>query len=444
MRFKISGDKIFILTYFSMVIFSGSVALSLPIAWAGPKPLAYIDALFTSTSAVCVTGLIVVDTAMYTAFGKIAIMMLIQAGGLGVVAFAMIYIALPRRKISLVNGGVIKDLYIDEIESNPKHIIRNIIITTGIIETIGALILAVRFGSLGVRHPIFTGLFHSVSAFCNAGFSIFSDNLESYVHDPYVNLAIMGLIITGGIGFLVIQDMERFVLRKQRRISYHSKIVLLTTGALVFFGAAMIYLLEYDGAFRGFTVWEKALAAFFHSVTPRTAGFDTVLPSTFGMGSTLIVMLLMIVGGSPGSTAGGIKTTTFFVALFAGMRGTERDGRVETNGGAIDRETVMKAFAVVTKAAVIILVSVFLLLVSGSPGVSPHGRFVDLLYETLSAFGTVGLSLGATPVLTFFGKTVIISTMFIGRIGLFAMSLPVSRARIERYVDYPSEKIMIG
>lgn len=440
MKYRISGEKIYIFSYFISVILLGAAMLSLPWAWNGVSRLTVLDAIFTSTSAVCVTGLIVVDTAQFSLFGQTIILLLIQFGGLGIVTFATLYVAMPRRRVSLVNRGIIKDMFVDEVESNPRLIIRSILLVTLGIEFIGFLVLRHRFKVLDVDGYVFVAAFHSISAFCNAGFSTFSDNLIGFSGDWTINLMIMILIIAGGLGFVVHQDIGRVFMRTKRRLSYHSTIVLFTTGVLIIIGFAAFYLLEYDAAYAKLTVPQKMLAAIFQSVTPRTAGFETVAQSSLGLVSMTLVLFLMFTGGSPGSTAGGVKTTTIFLAFASAFRGHEEDGSIVYKGGALSPGTVAKAFSVLTKAFIIVALG-FLALLAIEGNTSDYG---DLLFEVMSAFGTVGLSRGITAGLAPASKTLIIAMMFIGRVGLFAMAISRASDRVERFAEFPRENLLLG
>jgi trk system potassium uptake protein TrkH len=440
MRFRIARDKLSIVLYFVSIIIVGSVLLLLPWSWNGAVRLSVLDSVFTATSAVCVTGLIVVDTAQFSRFGQVVIMLLIQFGGLGLVTFATLYIAMPRRKVSLVNRGIIKDMFIDEVDSNPRHLIRNIILTTFVIEGLGYVLLRYRFKMLGVESYGFSAAFHTVSAFCNAGFSTFSDNLETFVGDWTINLTIIGLIVLGGIGFVVMQDVGEVFMRTKRRLSYHSRIVLIMTGTLILVGMAVFYLYEYDGAYANLSIPGKFLAALFQSVTPRTAGFDTISQATLSLPAIAFTIFLMFTGGSPGSTAGGVKTTTIFMTFMAAFRSNEDDGSITYKGGALGAPLVSKTLTVLTRSLVIIGAALVLVLTfEGS-----RAAFGDLVFEVVSAFGTVGLSRGVTAGLVPASKVIIIATMFIGRIGLFAMSISRSSHSVERFAEFPRENLLLG
>jgi trk system potassium uptake protein TrkH len=443
MGIRISRDKIVILSYFSGIILAGASILMLPGAWTGPNPLRFIDALFTSTSAVCVTGLITVDTALYSRFGQAIIMALIQFGGLGIITFATLYVALPRSRISLVNQAIIKDYFIGEVEYDPKRIIRQILVTTAVVEGLGAFLLLARFR--GMKDALFVSAFHAVSAFCNAGFSTFSTSLEAYVGDPLVSLTICGLIICGGMGFIVFRDLGIRLRGKRKRLTTHTRIVLLVTFCLLVGGSLLFFWLERWHAMRDLPLGSKILASLFLSTTPRTAGFDTINPASLGHTSTLLTILLMFIGASPGSTGGGVKTTTFFIVLLAALKGADEEGRVSLGSRSLGISSILKAFGVVGKGLMIIIVSTAAILLLERGRVAGGGvSLVEAVYEVTSGFATVGLSLGITPGLLAGSKLVLILTMFAGRIGLFAMSLPGGARRIDRWARLPEADVMIG
>ena len=440
MKYRVSSEKAIIFSYFIAVIGVGSILLSLPFAWGGEGRLAYLDALFTATSAVCVTGLIVVDTSGFSVLGQSVIMLLIQFGGLGIVTFATIYMATPHRKVSLVNRGIIKEMYIDEVEKNPRFIVRSILLATLGFEFIGFLAIRHRFKVLGVERFDFSAAFHAVSAFCNAGFSTFSDSLNRFAGDWWLNTTFIALIVIGGIGFVVLQDIGRVFMRRKRRLSYHSRIVLAMTGVLILAGMAAFYVLEYDHAYAGMSVPRKLLASLFQSVTPRTAGFDTVPQSLLSLPSIAVVIFLMFTGGSPGSTAGGVKTTTIFMAFASAFSGYEDDGSIVYKGGALSAGSVAKTLSVLAKAVITVAGSLVLLLaIEGG-----KSEFSDIFFEVVSAFGTVGLSRGITAGLEPASKFVLIATMFVGRVGLFAMAITRSSERVERFAEFPRENVLLG
>ncbi len=441
MILKIRNDKIFILTYFSLVILCGAFLLQMPFSWRGPEPLRWIDALFTSTSAVCVTGLTSVDTALYSRLGQMIIALLIQTGGLGIIAFATMYVVIPRKKISLMNRGIIKDFYVDEVENKPKLIIRDILLLTLAIELIGAGLLYIRFRHY--ENALFISFFHAVSAFCNAGFSTFSTNLEDFKLDPLVNYTIAGLITLGGIGFLVMRDVGNRLFRKGKRLSHHTKTVLGVSAFLVIVGATVFFFLEKNVSMSGMTVLQRITASIFQSVTPRTAGFDTIPQNSLTHGSILITMLLMFIGASPASTGGGIKTTTFFIIVLAGFRDVDGKDKINLDGRSIPARKVIKALSIAVKGLAIVFIAVILMLIA--EGTAKNSvQLVEILFEVISAFGTVGLSLGLTPGLSDFGKLILIATMFSGRVGLFAMSLPRTARAVEHFAELPTTDLLIG
>ncbi len=445
-RFRLSSDKVLIFGYFTGVILAGALFLWIPAAWKGAGRLHFIDALFTSTSAVCVTGLASVDTALYTGLGQTFVMLLIQLGGLGLITFTTLLIMVPRRKISLVNRGIVKDFSIDEIEHDPKAIVRNIILVTFAVEAAGALSLFIGFASHGVEKPIFNAVFHAVSAFCNAGFSTFSESLEAYAGDPHVSLTIGALVVVGGLGFVVVEDVVRVALRRKRRLAFYSGTVLRATGALILAGWAVFTLLEWNRAYAFLQPWQRPIAGLFQSITPRTAGFDTVAQSALSAPSLLVTMGLMFIGGSSGSTAGGIKTSTFYILLMLALKGTdETNGTLPIRGRAIPNGTIVKAMQIAIKALMIIMAGVALLcLAEADKLASGEMRVIEAMFEVVSAFGTVGLSLGVTMKLSAAGKLVIIALMYVGRVGLVAMALPKSEKRMERWVDFAGADHIVG
>jgi len=438
---RIGRDRILFFGYFIGVILLGSLLLSLPAAWKGAGRLRYIDAFFTSTSAVCVTGLITVDTAAYSRFGQFVIMCLIQTGGLGLITFATLYLAMPRRRLSIVSRGLITDYSLAEVEYQPKKVIKTIVGLTFAIEGIGTLIMNLRLAVRG--YPFFTAAFHAVSAFCNAGFSTFPDNLERFARDPVINITMMALIVLGGLGFIVMRDVGKLIVREKKQLSYHSSVVLRTTAALIIAGAVILLALEYNGAFRGLTAGQKVMAAFFASITPRTAGFDTIIPANFGRGSVLVTILLMFIGASPASTGGGIKTTTFFILVMTAFRYRDGSDSVDYRGRAIGGHTVFKAVAVVVKGLLVVFVAAIIILV-GEKARGNSISSIDAIYEVVSAFATVGLSVGITAGLGDVSKLTLIAAMFIGRVGLFAMALPKTGKKIEGYAHLPGADLMIG
>lgn len=445
MRIKLSSDKVQMFSYFILLCLAGSLALSLPLAYKSGTPVPYVDALFTAVSAVCVTGLSTVSMDVYTPAGFIVIMLLIEFGGLGLISFFAVYILTPKRRISMVSRTVIRDFFVDDVETEPLRIVKDIVLLTLLIEGLGAIILSFGFRSAGSHQPLLDGVFHSVSAFCNAGFSTYSTSLETFDGNALILVVVMFLIVSGGIGFTVMSDIRSRAFRKGEKISFHSRIVLIATFILIASGALFFFVIEYDNAMAGFSPGKRVLSSLFQAITPRTAGFDSVPTGNLTPLSQLFTIILMFIGGSPGSIAGGIKTTTFLVVFLYALRGnTERNG-LNMQKRNIDTSVVEKAFSIFAKSIMIVLVSLAFLLRTELPSIMDGTcTFLGLAFEVVSAFGTVGLSVGVTPHLSTVGKIVIIITMFVGRTGVFAMALGFVRREKERFFEYPSASIMVG
>ena len=442
--------KLFLFTYFILLIILGTILLILPISWNGADRLHLVDAAFTATSAVCVTGLITVQTADYSIWGKIIILLLIQFGGLGIISFTTIYLAVPARKISLKRRNEVQEYYLSSVETDPKKIIKQIVIFTAIIEILGTVLLVKPF-SANVKHGLlFVSLFHSVSAFCNAGFSLFRNSLEDYTGSVQVNLTIIFLIIFGGLGFVVLQDIKRKIFGENRHLTLHTKIVLLMSSALILTGALLYYIFEYNTSLHGMGQGGKILASFFQSVTTRTAGFDSVSQSSLSVPSKVLTLPLMFIGGSSGSIAGGIKVTTFFIVLIVALHGTDSRGEVKLFNQKISVGNLSRAQNFAIKAIIILFTSIFLLTITElhnfgkTAGFNEGKEFLSVVFESFSAFGTVGLSLGVTQSLSIAGKFVIMLTMFAGRVGLISIAMPRIRKYSEYLVDYPRGEVLIG
>jgi trk system potassium uptake protein TrkH len=438
------SDTLILFSYFIILIILGSILLKIPIAWEGKQDLPYIDALFTSTSAVCVTGLITVDTAQYSLFGKIIILILIQFGGLGIITFTTIYLALPSRRLSLTDSKIIKQYYLDEVETKPTYIIRQIVTMTLIFEITGAVLLFIGFYPDLGKNTLFFSIFHAISAFCNAGFSTFSNNLENYVHNPLVCITIMSLIVLGGLGFVTLRDLIKKSTNRKRRLTVHTKLMVIFTSFLIISAASLFFILESNNAVSQLNSGEKILACFFQAVTPRTAGFNTIVQSKLTDPSKLATITLMFIGGGSASTAGGVKVSTFFLVIMS-LWIVKRRGDMLLFKKRIPMQTVFKAAMFLLKALSIIFVSIFILCITElviSPG--EHKHVLNIVFEAFSAFGTVGLSLGVTPNLSGLGKMVIILTMFAGRVGLISMAMAPDRKKIEQLIEYPDGEVLIG
>lgn len=406
---------------FLFLIITGTILLYLQ------SGLSFIDSLFTSTSAVCVTGLIVVDTAKLNTISQIIILILIQLGGLGIMTLTSGITVLFRGALDLEKKVLLKKVtdYFSFYEL--EKILKIVLAYTFLCELIGAIILSISFKIQGypLIKAIYYGIFHSISAFCNAGFSTFSNSLVGTNFLTKISISL--LIILGGIGFFVVYDIYY---SKRKVLSIHSKIVILTTLLLIIVGTILIYFFNFPNI--------SFLDSFFQAVTPRTAGFNTVNLNALSIDSLIIILMLMVIGASPGSTGGGIKTTTFFIIFISCFKVIKGEENLVVFKRKISNFTILKSFSLFFIYITIILISTFFLL-----NTNQHD-FFKCLFETTSALGTVGLSLGITPTLTTFGKIIIIFCMFIGRIGPASFIMMLMLKEKKSVVDYPEEKIIIG
>jgi trk system potassium uptake protein TrkH len=439
-----------LISYYLIAILLGALLLSLPIAAHG-TPLSFLDALFTATSAQCVTGLIIVDTgSRLTLFGQLVVLALIQIGGLGITTFSVYLFFYLRLGVGMRGRWIIQETLLHTPVESMQELIRAIFLLTVIIEGVGALLLACVFvPDLGLSKGLYFALFHSISAFCNAGFALFADSLVGYRDNPLVNLTIMGLIILGGIGFLVIKELLDLLRRdrRRRRLSLHTRLVLLTTGLLIAGGALLIGLLESGASLAGRGIGEGIWTALFQSVTARTAGFNTVDLNLLGVPALFLMMFLMFVGASPGSAGGGIKTTS--LALFVAILHSRLKGCAHTNvfRRTIPDEAATKTLTLVMLAILFLGAATFTLLVVQVPGQAASGSpgaLLNFAFEAVSAFATVGLSLGATAQLVPLGKIVVIVLMFVGRVGLLTLAFTIVKRSRRDAVRYGEENIMIG
>ncbi len=428
---------------FGLVITFGAMLLSLPSATADGVPARPVDALFTATSASCVTGLIVKDTPRdWSLFGQIVILVLIQVGGLGTMTMASVLRLLTQRRSTVLQRLVLRDT-VAPGAADVLHVVRRVVYFTLLCEGLGALLLWWRWAAAGrpVARAAYEGLFHGVSAFCNAGFSLFSTSLEHWVADPVVNLVVGGLIVLGGIGFPVVMDLAHWarvhLAHGRCRISLHTDVALQTTALLLVVGFALFLILEWDAAFRDLPPAGKCLAASFASITPRTAGFDTVPPAESSLPSQWTTMALMFIGASPGSTGGGIKTVTAAVLtlLVFGMARGRR--RLHTGHRSVGEVTRHRAFAIAA------LMACAAFLVTFGLALTEQSDLATLLFEALSALGTVGLSLGVTSLLSTAGRLILTLAMYAGRVGPLTLALAVPPARPVA-VEYPEEDMMVG
>ena len=446
---------------FIIVILIGSVLLTLPISASEGKPrVEYVDALFTSASATCVTGLIVKDTPKdFSLFGQIVIIVLIQAGGLGIMTMATFFLLLFGRKVSFRDSSSVDNSLGRSGFSNFRHFIYYALIVTFTIEVAGTLILYSKIihspvNDYSLGKSLYVSAFHSISAFCNAGFSLYSDNLVRFNNDPVVVLTIAFLIIIGGIGFLVLYNFLNLRFWKKNRIergrlTLHTKVVFFGTGILIAVGFFAFLIFEWDATMKGMPLWQKSLNSFFCSVTPRTAGYNTIDYSQMSKPGILTTMFLMFIGASPASTGGGIKTATFVVLIATSWSMIKGKNSVSIFKRSIPSRVIQETIGVVLLSTMVLMfMSVALSITEEYSdfgyGPSDIGSIPKIVFEVISAFGTVGLSTGITPFLSDFGKILLTLTMFIGRIGPLVAALAIAQREIPPEVTYPEERIMVG
>lgn len=450
---NISASRIILLGFLS-VIFIGSILLSLPIATKSGEATPYVDALFTATTSVCVTGLVTVNTlAHWSFFGHIVILLLIQFGGLGFVAVMTAMILALGKKVSLKERILIQEAYSFNKLSGMVNFIKKVLIGTLTVEAIGAIFYMFQFiPELGVARGIWVSIFNAISAFCNAGIDIIGEySLVPYVHNPLINIVTMVLIVSGGIGFTVWWDLirvgklvkeKKIPLKKMlSRLTLHSKIVLTTTISLIIGGAIFIFVLEYNntGTIGTFSFLDKIQASFFQSVTLRTAGFATLPQENLRDDTSLICIILMFIGGSPVGTAGGIKTVTIAV-LFATVMSVVRGSKsVVIYNRRVSGEIVKKSLAIICITLFLLLSATIILNITEA-----RADFMTCFYEVASALGTVGLSKNLTPYLTTIGKIIIICTMYMGRVGPITMAVGFHVKNKKTLVEFPEEDLLVG
>lgn len=433
---------------FGSVILLGAILLTLPIATADRYRLDFLDALFTSTSAVCVTGLIVVNTGItFTLFGQIVVLCLLQIGGLGFMTVASLIFMVLRKRITLHERLVIQEAYNLESSQGVVRLVRNSVMVTFVTEGIGALLLTIRMvPEFGWGRGIYQSVFLAVSAFCNAGFDALgqASSLDKYVADPIVNITIMLLITIGGIGFIVIMDILHN--RGFRKLTLHSRIVLMMSGFLFVSGALITGILEWNnpGTLGKLSIPVKCMACCFQSVTLRTAGFETISQGALSTADKLVNSVYMFIGASPASTGGGVKTTTFFVTMIwviCMVRG-KQDFNVFRR--RLNNQAVRKSIGIILLALSLVLVdTVVISAVESATGGTKD--LANVLFEVTSAFGTVGLSTGITSGLYPISKMLIIITMFSGRLGPLTLSMALSGATSKPdTVHYPEDRVVVG
>ena len=425
---------------FASLIFIGGLLLNLPIAAKTGESVGFINALFTSASAVCVTGLVVVNTSeFWSLFGQIVIIILIQMGGLGFMTMTTIGALLIGKKITLKERLVIKEQLNQETMSGLVKLTKYVVLSTFAIEGIGAIFLSTRFIPIyGTVKGIWFSVFHAISAFCNAGFDLTGDSIVPFVGDFTINMTISALIILGGLGFSVYIDITRN--RSFKKLSLHSKLVLSITGTLLLAGMVIFFLIEYNNplTLKHLSMGDKLIASFFQSVVPRTAGFYSVNLTGLYDTTVFLTIILMFIGASPGSTGGGIKTTTFGTLMLTTIAVIKGEKDVVAFKKRIGYDVINRSLAIVTVGIILIIAVSFVLTVT------EPANFLDVLFETTSAFATVGSSRALTPNLTNFGKIVILLTMYAGRVGPLTMAYVFSRKSRHGNFRYSEGNIMVG
>ncbi|MBN1276994.1 MAG: ATPase [Deltaproteobacteria bacterium] len=441
-----------ILLSFLLVIIIGTLLLKLPVSTRGGH-ITWIDALFTSTSAVCVTGLIVVDTgSFFTLFGQSVILILIQIGGLGVMTISVAMFRWIGKSISFRHRMVMQDVFAHTPREDILGLVKSTIFFTLGAEILGTIFLSIYWGQrLPFLNAVYTALFHSISAFCNAGFSLFSDSMSKYGSSIFLNTVMCLLIVIGGIGFPVLYDVQSwFKIQKNKRLrlSVQTKTVLVTTILLIAGGAIMFAFLEHHTLDESASLSHRILISIFQSITCRTAGFNTVDIGSLRDVTLFLMIFLMFIGASPGSCGGGVKTTT--LALISAFTLSKIRGKKRVNifKKSIPVEAVNRSISLILVSFCVIGIILFMLLMDESPG--PHNisdnprSFLAYFFETVSAFGTVGLSMGVTPELSTWSKLWLNITMIIGRVGVLTFSYIIVSNRSANGIEYSEENLMIG
>ena len=448
-KFSFSTTQIIMLSFLGLILL-GSLLLSLPISSADGKSVPYLDALFTSTTATCVTGLVTLPTfSTWSLFGQIVILILVQIGGLGVVTTVSAVMILLHKRMGIGNRLLLQDAFNLNSLSGVVRFVKRVMVGTFLVEGVGALgylfVFVPEFGAKGIWISLFT----AISAFCNAGIDIIGPNsLCDYATNPIVNTVTILLIILSGIGYLVWWDVLQTIKKaagKHRQIfknlTLHSKIAITTTLILVFGGAILIFLFEYDNpkTIGQLSMFDKAQVALFQSVTTRTAGFASVPQEYLTNASSILSLLLMFIGGSPVGTAGGIKTVTFAVLAVSALATIQNKNEVSLFDRNISKQAVNKAVAVTAMSFGILFISTLLL-----SAVTDAGA-LDILYETVSATATVGLTRNLTSSLTGSGKVIIIGTMYLGRVGPISLALALNSSKKKtNIIKNPTEDISVG
>ena len=438
---KISSNPALFLSFgFAILIIIGGFLLSLPVFSKSGKATNLIDSFFVAASASCVTGLTTVNTAEYwNIYGHILLMILIQIGGLGVMTLATFFPLLLRKKIGLKSRKILKEQMNIESLNGIMKLFKYVLIFTFIVEFIGAFLLSLRFVPIyGMGKGWWYSIFHSISAFCNAGFDLLGDSIYPLRNDLLVNITLMGLVVIGGLGFMV--TAEIFKKRNFKKLTVHSKLVLIISGVLLVLGVLVFFLIERQagGVLYKESLRNSLIQSSFQSVSARTAGFYSVDLSKIKSASVLFLIILMIIGGSPGSTAGGLKTTTFGVLILSTISMIKNEDEVTVFKREIDPKTIRKALAIIRVYIGLIFTVIFIL------SLSENFSIIDISYEVSSAFATVGTSRGITANLSNLGKILLTISMYLGRIGPMTMAYSLGFKSKTKYIRYPEANISIG
>ena len=442
-KIKLSYTEIIVFGTFG-IIFLGGLLLSMPISSKVGIVTPFSDSLFTAASAFCVTGLVLYDTyTHWSIFGQTIILLLIQIGGLGFMTTITLFSLFLRRKIGLKERRLLMESANTLKIGGIVLLVKKIIIRTFILESIGAFLLSVSFyKQMGLKEGLYNGIFHSISAFCNAGFDLMgkygqNSSLTTYSNNIIVNITIMSLIIIGGIGFVVWDDVLNNKLCF-KKYSLHTKLVLTSTGVLIF-GSTIIFLVtERNYSMINMNISERVLASLFQSVTTRTAGFNTINTNNLSEGGTLLTMVLMLIGGSPGSTAGGVKTTTFIILLLGAWSNAKQSSEISVFKRRLESDSLKKASAITVIYMLVALTSI--MLISAIQNLS----LIEIMFEVFSALGTVGLSLGVTSSLSIVPKIIITMLMYGGKVGVLSVEIVLAEKKEPVLLSRPTEKIIIG
>ncbi len=455
-KLKMKPEQI-IVVGFALLILAGAGLLCLPISTNSGKSISFLNAVFTSTSAVCVTGLVVVDTAtQFTLFGQIVILALIQMGGLGVMTVMTTAFIILGKRITLSERILIQSQLGEDNISGMVRLIIRVIKVTLIAEGLGAALLATRLVPMYGLKGVYFSIFHAISSFCNAGFDVFGrvtgefSSITAFANDPIIVGTIMLLIVVGGLGFVVVADIFSPVrIRKRQKLTRYSRFVLILTAALIVLGAGMFLLLELPNpntlGSKDLTGTGKVLSAFFQSVTPRTAGYNTISQDAMTPASKLVTMVLMFIGASPSGTGGGIKTTTFAIVLLFTLASISGRREPKVGDRRLAADTIKRAVTITVLS--VMLVGMAFLAVAAIEGTRGGiFTFENIFFEVLSAFGTVGLTCGITPQLSAVSRLIIIFVMFAGRVGFMTLVVALSSRKHKDDVNirYPEARFMVG